>query len=185
MGSIGLRPSRCSPARPNRPRGGAGAVACVDVFMGTSVRSRVWRTSGPDRRPPELPVARPPAHRYGPVITSWAERVTRRGRNVNGCREIGGGGLGQAGRSPGTGGRRRTAMASADAIVKGLGGAGNIVEVEGCITRLRTEVRDPSLVDEAALRADGAHAVIIAGTVVQVVVGPEADMLADDVQDLL
>jgi PTS system N-acetylglucosamine-specific IIB component len=76
-------------------------------------------------------------------------------------------------------------MASADAIVKGLGGAGNIVEVEGCITRLRTEVRDPSLVDEAALRADGAHGVIIIGTVVQVVVGPEADMLADDVQDLL
>jgi PTS system N-acetylglucosamine-specific IIB component len=76
-------------------------------------------------------------------------------------------------------------MASADAIVKGLGGAGNIVDVEGCITRLRTEVRDPSLVDEKALRADGAHGVIIAGTVVQVVVGPEADMLADDVQDLL
>ena len=76
-------------------------------------------------------------------------------------------------------------MAKADEIVKGLGGAGNIVEVEGCITRLRTEVRDPSLVDEAALRASGAHGVIKAGTIVQVVVGPEADMLADDVQDLL
>jgi N-acetylglucosamine PTS system EIIB component len=76
-------------------------------------------------------------------------------------------------------------MASADEIVKGLGGAGNIVEVEGCITRLRTEVRDPSLVDEAALRRYGAHGVIVAGTVVQVVVGPEADSLADDVQDLL
>jgi PTS system N-acetylglucosamine-specific IIB component len=76
-------------------------------------------------------------------------------------------------------------MAKADEIVKGLGGADNIVEVEGCITRLRTEVRDPSLVDEAALRRTGAHGVLIAGTVVQVVVGPEADMLADDVQDLL
>jgi N-acetylglucosamine PTS system EIIB component len=76
-------------------------------------------------------------------------------------------------------------MASAEEIVKGLGGAGNIVEVEGCITRLRTEVRDPSLVDEAALRGCGAHGVIVAGTVVQVVVGPEADSLADDVQDLL
>ena len=76
-------------------------------------------------------------------------------------------------------------MATAEEIVEGLGGAGNIVEVEGCITRLRTEVRDPSLVDEAALRASGAHGVIKAGTVVQVVVGPEADMLADDVQDLL
>lgn len=76
-------------------------------------------------------------------------------------------------------------MASAEEIVSGLGGAGNIVEVEGCITRLWTEVRDPSLVDERALRASGAHGVLMAGTVVQVVVGPEADSLADDVQDLL
>ncbi len=76
-------------------------------------------------------------------------------------------------------------MASAEEIVSGLGGADNIVEVEGCITRLRTEVRDPSLVDERALRASGAHGVLVAGTVVQVVVGPEADSLADDVQDLL
>ncbi len=76
-------------------------------------------------------------------------------------------------------------MAKADEIISGLGGAGNIVEVEGCITRLRTEVRDPSLVDQAALRSCGAHGVLMAGTVVQVVVGPEADMLADDIQDLL
>ncbi|HZG90265.1 MAG TPA: PTS transporter subunit EIIB [Pseudonocardia sp.] len=76
-------------------------------------------------------------------------------------------------------------MASADEIVTGLGGAGNIVEVEGCITRLRTEVRDPGLVDEAALRGCGAYGVLVAGTVVQVVVGPEADSLADDIQDLL
>jgi N-acetylglucosamine PTS system EIIB component len=76
-------------------------------------------------------------------------------------------------------------MAKADDIVAGLGGAGNIVEVEGCITRLRTELTDPSLVDEAALKRAGAHGVVRLGTVVQVVVGPEADMLADDIQDLL
>ena len=76
-------------------------------------------------------------------------------------------------------------MSKANDIVAGLGGADNIVEVEGCITRLRTEVADPSKVDEAALRRVGAHGVVVAGTVVQVVVGPEADSLADDVQDLL
>jgi N-acetylglucosamine PTS system EIIB component len=76
-------------------------------------------------------------------------------------------------------------MATADEIVSGLGGVGNIVEVEGCITRLRTEVRDASLVDEAALRGSGVHGVLVAGTIVQVVVGPEADMLADDINDLL
>jgi N-acetylglucosamine PTS system EIIB component len=76
-------------------------------------------------------------------------------------------------------------MSKASDIVAGLGGAGNIVEVEGCITRLRTEVSDPSKVDEAALKRVGAHGVLVAGKIVQVVVGPEADSLADDVSDLL
>lgn len=76
-------------------------------------------------------------------------------------------------------------MSKAGDIVAGLGGADNIVDVEGCITRLRTEVADPRKVDEAALKRVGAFGVIVAGTVVQIVVGPEADALADDVQDLL
>jgi PTS system N-acetylglucosamine-specific IIB component len=76
-------------------------------------------------------------------------------------------------------------MSKADDILAGLGGAANIIEVEGCITRLRTEVKDPSLVDDAALKRTGAHGVVRSGQVVQVVVGPEADSLADDIQDLL
>lgn len=76
-------------------------------------------------------------------------------------------------------------MSKAQDIVAGLGGVANIVEVEGCITRLRTVVADPGKVDEAALKRTGAHGVVIAGTVVQVVVGPEADMIADDIGDLL
>jgi N-acetylglucosamine PTS system EIIB component len=76
-------------------------------------------------------------------------------------------------------------MSKASDIVAGLGGAGNIVEIESCITRLRTEVNDAGAVDEAALKRAGAHGVLIAGTVVQVVVGPEADSLNDDIQDLL
>jgi PTS system N-acetylglucosamine-specific IIB component len=73
----------------------------------------------------------------------------------------------------------------AAAIVAGLGGAANIVEIEPCITRLRTEVKDGSLVDKRALKAAGAHGVLQSGTVVQVVVGPEADTLASDIEDLL
>ena len=73
----------------------------------------------------------------------------------------------------------------AAAIVAGLGGAANIVEIEPCITRLRTEVRDGSLVDRRALKAAGAHGVLQSGTIVQVVVGPEADTLASDIEDLL
>ena len=73
----------------------------------------------------------------------------------------------------------------ARSIVEGLGGMDNILDIEPCITRLRTEVRDPSLVDEAALKAAGAHGVLRSGQVVQVVVGPEADTLASDIEDLL
>ena len=70
-------------------------------------------------------------------------------------------------------------------MLAALGGAPNVVEIEACITRLRTEVRDPALVDSAALKAAGAHAVMRSGTVVQVVIGPEADTVVVDIGDLL
>ena len=73
----------------------------------------------------------------------------------------------------------------AEKIVAGLGGIENIEEVEGCITRLRTEVKDAALIDEPGLKAAGAMGVIKAGTVVQVVVGPEADNIAEDIEDLM
>jgi N-acetylglucosamine PTS system EIIB component len=76
-------------------------------------------------------------------------------------------------------------MASkAEQIVAALGGTDNIVDIEPCITRLRTEVHDASLVDEGALKAAGAHGVLKAGNVIQVVVGPEADTIASDIEDL-
>lgn len=76
-------------------------------------------------------------------------------------------------------------MADAEALLSGLGGAGNIVEIEPCITRLRTVVNDPDKVDDAALKRAGAHGVLRSGDVVQVVVGPQADTLAADIEDLL
>jgi PTS system N-acetylglucosamine-specific IIB component len=73
----------------------------------------------------------------------------------------------------------------AEKILAGLGGADNVEDIEACITRLRTEVKDPTLVDQAALKAAGAHGVVASGKVVQVVVGPEADNLAEDIEDLM
>lgn len=74
----------------------------------------------------------------------------------------------------------------AAAILKALGGHGNLVELEPCITRLRVEVKDEALVDVAALKAAGAMEVMKAGTVVQVVVGPHrAANLASEIEDLL
>ena len=76
-------------------------------------------------------------------------------------------------------------MSKAEQILAALGGGENVVDLEPCITRLRTEVKDPALVNEPALKAAGAHGVISAGKVVQVVVGPEADNLAEDIEDLM
>jgi PTS system N-acetylglucosamine-specific IIB component len=76
-------------------------------------------------------------------------------------------------------------VGKAESIVAGLGGAANIVEIEPCATRLRSEVRDPAKVDHRALKAAGAYGVLAAGRVVQVVVGPVADTLASDLEDLL
>jgi len=73
----------------------------------------------------------------------------------------------------------------AEQIVAGLGGVDNIVDIEPCITRLRTEVKDASLVDDASLKAAGAHGVLRSGTVIQVVVGPQADIIASDIEDLM
>lgn len=73
----------------------------------------------------------------------------------------------------------------AASILAALGGVANIIDIEPCTTRLRSEVRDPALVDVPALRAAGAHGVMIAGHVVQVVVGPSVDTLATDLEELM
>jgi N-acetylglucosamine PTS system EIIB component len=78
----------------------------------------------------------------------------------------------------------RVAEDKAAAILAALGGEDNVVEIEPCITRLRCVVKDESKVDEVALKAAGAHGVMRQGSVVQVVVGPEADTLASDIEDL-
>lgn len=70
-------------------------------------------------------------------------------------------------------------------LLNALGGADNVEEIEGCITRLRTVVNDPDLVDKDALTAAGAMGVVEAGDSVQVVVGPQAEMIAEDIEDLL
>jgi PTS system N-acetylglucosamine-specific IIB component len=75
-------------------------------------------------------------------------------------------------------------MSKAEQILAALGGDANIVDLEPCITRLRVEVTDPLLVDEVALKATGAFGVVRSGRVVQVIVGPEADSLAAELESL-
>jgi PTS system N-acetylglucosamine-specific IIB component len=75
-------------------------------------------------------------------------------------------------------------MDKAEQILRGLGGDANILDLEPCITRLRVEVEDPSLVDDTVLTRAGAVAVVRSGNAIQVIVGPEADTLAADIEDL-
>ena len=73
----------------------------------------------------------------------------------------------------------------AEKIVAGLGGIDNIEEVDGGITRLRTEVVDPAKVDETALKAAGAHGVVKMGSAIQVVIGTDADPIAAEIEDMM
>ena len=73
----------------------------------------------------------------------------------------------------------------AERILAALGGVTNIVDIEPCTTRLRSEVRDAGLVEVVALRAAGAHGVMMSGRVVQVVVGPGVDVLASELEELM
>ena len=74
----------------------------------------------------------------------------------------------------------------ARAFVAALGGAGNLVSVDACTTRLRLAVVAGDRVDEAALARLGAKGVVrpAAGSV-QVVLGPEADQVADRIKAAL
>ncbi|MDR3517201.1 MAG: N-acetylglucosamine-specific PTS transporter subunit IIBC [Azospirillaceae bacterium] len=63
-----------------------------------------------------------------------------------------------------------------------MGGIANVRTCESCTTRLRVEVADSSRVDQAALKALGARGVVKVGAnSVQVVIGPIADQVADEV----
>ncbi|WP_102509067.1 glucose PTS transporter subunit EIIB [Sanguibacter massiliensis] len=75
-------------------------------------------------------------------------------------------------------------MSKAEKILSALGGGSNVVDLEPCITRLRVEVTDPALVDETKLKETGAFGVVRSGRIIQVIVGPEADDLADELETL-
>ncbi|MDR0734200.1 MAG: N-acetylglucosamine-specific PTS transporter subunit IIBC [Elusimicrobiota bacterium] len=74
----------------------------------------------------------------------------------------------------------------AAAYLRGLGGAENIKTLEACATRLRVEINDNCKIDETALKAAGARAVVnnIKGSA-QVIIGPEADLIGDEIKKIM
>ena len=70
-------------------------------------------------------------------------------------------------------------------IAKGLGGSGNLCDVDCCATRLRVTVHDASKVDQAILKASGAAGVIVKGNGVQVIYGPKVSVIKSNLEDYL
>ena len=75
--------------------------------------------------------------------------------------------------------------AMAQIILEGLGGKENVTSIDHCITRLRLEVKDRLLVDEAKIKSSGAAGVIRPGkTSVQVIIGPKVQFVHDEFKKL-
>ncbi|OTP65877.1 N-acetylglucosamine-specific PTS transporter subunit IIBC [Caballeronia sordidicola] len=70
--------------------------------------------------------------------------------------------------------------------IAALGGASNLTLVDACTTRLRLSVVDSEKVSEPQLKAIGARGVLKRGaTSVQVIIGPEADLISDEIRTQL
>ncbi len=74
----------------------------------------------------------------------------------------------------------------ASAILKGLGGKDNVLELDNCATRLRMEIADVSKVDDAAIRRAGAAGIMKpGGKSVQVIYGLEVQFVKDAMENLI
>lgn len=66
-------------------------------------------------------------------------------------------------------------------IVEGLGGKENIVSVTNCMTRLRVEVKDLALVDDAKINKFKNSGIVKKGTNVQIIIGLQVGHVKSDV----
>lgn len=79
-----------------------------------------------------------------------------------------------------------TASEKAAEVLKALGDAKNIENIDACITRLRLNLHDSSLVDKKRLKNLGASGVMDAGGGnVQVIFGTESDQLKEEIKDII
>ncbi|OXJ00471.1 MULTISPECIES: N-acetylglucosamine-specific PTS transporter subunit IIBC [Burkholderia] len=85
--------------------------------------------------------------------------------------------------APAAGAAAVAAAPRAQRYIAALGGAGNLSVVDACTTRLRLTVVDPEKVSEPELKSIGARGVLKrGGNSVQVIIGPEADIIADEMR---
>lgn len=74
----------------------------------------------------------------------------------------------------------------AQAVIDALGGKDNIIVVNNCISRLRVDLKDMSLVDDNGLKKTGCAGIVKPSeTHIQVIYGLKVEGIADSVRDLL
>ncbi len=73
----------------------------------------------------------------------------------------------------------------ADTLIPLLGGAGNIVTVDNCTTRLRLEVEDSAKVNDTEIKKLVPGVLKPSKTAVQVIVGPQVEFVAERMKKLL
>lgn len=72
-----------------------------------------------------------------------------------------------------------------DQIMKGLGGKKNISDLDCCATRLRVTCNKAGLINKAMLKSTGASGVVVKGTAVQVIYGPQVAVIKSNLEDYL
>ena len=73
----------------------------------------------------------------------------------------------------------------ASIILEGVGGKDNVTSIDNCVTRLRLEIKDYTLVDEKIIKSAGVAGVVRPGkNAVQVVVGTKVQFVADEFKKL-
>ncbi|WP_099469660.1 PTS transporter subunit EIIC [Konateibacter massiliensis] len=73
----------------------------------------------------------------------------------------------------------------AEIILEGVGGKDNVASADNCITRLRLEVKDYTLVDEKKIKSAGVAGVIRPSkTSVQVIIGTKVQFVSDEFKKL-
>jgi PTS system glucose-specific IIC component len=82
-------------------------------------------------------------------------------------------------------GKSSTLNDEAQIIIQALGNEANIESVTACATRLRVSVKDGSIVDQNAIKKLGATAVFEVQGGIQAVFGGKADLLSQEINQIL
>ncbi|MGN0353695.1 MAG: glucose PTS transporter subunit IIA [Muricoprocola sp.] len=71
------------------------------------------------------------------------------------------------------------------AILKGVGGSANLVDIDCCATRLRLTLVDSGKVNQAVLKSTGASGVVVKGAGIQVIYGPSVTIVKSNFEEFV